>query len=480
MTIKALFFFVYFLVSADAFAAGSECTDYYRRSSAKKIASRPPYRQQIAVYLKDTLSSLESLRGRNHLLSDMAWVQPGHKIKIVNDATSGTNIAVDLLIQLELLTHQPSYKKAYSNISKVLKTLTTLERHSESGLFFSWYSTHEASTVASRNLSSIDNLHLAIALWTIAEAHPHSEIGTTAKQLFASMDFSIFYEPVSGFMSGNFTYLNGKWNRDTYTFSYLGSEARILYTAGWALGLFKQYQNRPDLIHSALRSITFETVPSKNGSLLKLWDGSAFQLLFPKMFVAEQNYSSKFKQMYWDIGELMIEEGNQRNLPFPAAHSPGVNHITLIPHMDINYNDKAGNRSLVSSFNRDLDNPQYSAKWDKTFTPYALFMAATSNPSKFLPIIKDAQELSANGNSLYIQGKGWLDGYNISSKPEDTIVQAQLAVNQGMIGLALLQMNSPDGMSASARAMLHNPTVRSKMQELYKIIDKQLAKGNSP
>ncbi|MBL7556472.1 MAG: hypothetical protein JNM24_11685 [Bdellovibrionaceae bacterium] len=98
----------------------------------------------------------------------MAWVQRGKKNKIVNGNTSGTNIAIDLLIQVELLAQQPNHKKAYSNISKVLETLTRIERHPESGLFFSWYSTNDITTVGSRNLSSIDNLHLAIALWTDA------------------------------------------------------------------------------------------------------------------------------------------------------------------------------------------------------------------------------------------------------------------------------------------------------------------------
>lgn len=58
------------------------------------------------------------------------------------------------------------------------------------------------------------------------------------------------------------------------------------------------------------------------------------------MFVAEQNYSGIFEQMYLNLGELMIEEGQQRNLPFPAAHSPGVNHIKL--SLPLSYVDADG------------------------------------------------------------------------------------------------------------------------------------------
>lgn len=460
-----------------AFAQGPQCVDFYRLSS---LETRQRNAQQIATYLKDTVNSLEALRGRNHLVSDMAWVHPGQKNKIVNGNTSGTNIAIDLLIQVELLAQQPNHKKAYSNISKVLETLTRIERHPESGLFFSWYSTNDITTVGSRNLSSIDNLHLAIALWTVAETYPHYEIGTKAKELFDSLDFSIFIDPKSPHLSGNFTYQNGEWIRDAYTFSYLGSEARILYTAGWALGLFKELKNNPSHMINALNSIILETAQTKNGPTLKLWDGSAFQLFFPKMFVAEQNYSSTFRQMYLNLGEFMIDEGRQRNLPFPAAHSPGVNHIKLsFPHPEVNYNDKAGNRALVSSLNNDLQSPHYKDVWDQTFTPYALFMAATANPARFLPIIKQTQDLNMDGNPIYVRGRGWLDGYNISGTPEHRIVQAQLAVNQGMIGLALLDMNSNDGMSASARAMYKNPSVRNKMQDMYRVIDALLRKENS-
>lgn len=476
MTLKFAFLFVYFLATSIAFAQGPQCADFYRKAS---LETRYRNSQQIANYLKDTVNSLEALRGRNHLVSDMAWVQPGQKNKIVNENTSGTNIAIDLLIQVELLAQQPNHKKAYSNISKVLETLTRIERHPESGLFFSWYSTNDVTKVGSRNLSSIDNLHLAIALWTVAETYRHSDIGIKARELFESLDFSIFIDPKSPHLSGNFTYQNGEWVRDAYTFSYLGSEARILYTAGWALGLFKQLKSNPSHMITALNLITLETAQTKNGSILKLWDGSAFQLFFPKMFVAEQNYSNTFRQMYLNLGELMIEEGHRRNLPFPAAHSPGVNHIKLSPQVEVNYNDKAGNRDLVSTFNNDLQNPHYRDIWDQTFTPYALFMAATANPSKFLPILKQTQELNIDGNPIYIPERGWLDGYNISGNPEHRIVQAQLAANQGMIGLSLLDMNSNDGLSASARAMYNNPTVRMKMQEMYRIIDARLLKENS-
>jgi|GEM_PF-5483624 hypothetical protein len=48
-----------------------------------------------------------------------------------------------------------------------------------------------------------------------------------------------------------------------------------------------------------------------------------------------------------------------------------------------------------------------------------------------------------------------------------------------MIGLALLDMNSNDGMSASARAMYKNPSVRNKMQDMYRVIDALLRKENS-
>jgi hypothetical protein len=463
-------------------AANLDCQAYYQ----DKIASKPnrlstKSQAQVEKYLLATLNSHESMRGPNHLVKDTLWIKKISNGKVVtktlNANTSPTNIAIDLLIQTELLSRQSHATIANKNLTKLLATLGQLERHNPSGLFFSWYSTNKKSTPVNRNISSIDNLHLAMALWTIKESFPKAAFADQARVLFEAMNLSMFYEERSGLIGGNYSYSHGKWSKDAYNFSNLGSEARILYSAGWALGLFKNFRFESDFVEKAFNSLQSEVLHSQQGPLLKLWDGSAFQLFFPKMFVSEESFSPVLKKMYSNYGNYMIAEGQRRQLPVPAAHSPGVNRIHANEYQKpfAVYNDKAGNKELVSSANKDLHDPEYFKNWDQTFTPYALFMAATTNPEKFLPLIENIKNINFNNGSLYLSEVGWLDGLNLSPELVNKVVPAQLAVNQGMIALALLQMQSTDGKSASGRALYKDQKVKERMKLFYEILDAKLS-----
>ena len=464
---------VYFLSTSFALAAGSSCIQFYQ--GAYRVVP-----QNIQTYLVDTINSLERMRGKSSLVRDIMWVQSTTHVKPLNEYTSGTNIAVDILVNTELMNYSQHAEKAKTNLTQVLSSLKEMDRHS-SGLFFSWYSAENVKIIGNRNLSSIDNLHLAISLWTVAEKFPELPIGKMARELFERMDFSMFVDNISGLIGGNFTYFNGVWVRDTYNFSYLGSEARILYTAGWALGIFKEYANRPDIIEKGIKWLVTETRSTEDGLLLRLWDGSAFQLYFPKMFVGEENYSPVLKKIYRAMGSHMISEGQRRGLAVPAAHSPGVTKIVIFGNGDVVpvYTDKAGNKDLVSAINKDINNPYYEANWDMTFTPYALFMAATTAPDYFIPIIKQIQTMTHNGRAIYLDQMGWMDGMSLAKDSTDAIVPAQIAVNQGMVALSLLQMSSSDGLSASGRALLQNQDVQKNLKYLYQLIDQKLVSKES-
>lgn len=439
---------------------------------------------QVQTYLDGTIQSLEQMRGANGLVKDTIFLQSENngslQIHSLNDSTSPTNIAIDLLIQTELISQGRNSPRdaalAKKNISRVLSTLKKLQRHSSSGLFFGWYGTDQKSAVTGYNISSIDNMHLALALWTIKETFPGTVIAQKAKALLEPMDFSMFYDETSGLIGGNFSFINhghggSEWVRDAYHFSNLGSEARILYSAGWALGFFKKYNSQNDFVQKAFRSLQAEVLPSQQGPILKLWDGSAFQLFFPKMFLGEEAVSPTLKKMYEASGDHMIAEGERRGLAVPAAHSPGVAGVSNGVSI---YNDKAGNKNLVSSDNKDVLDAAMSEKWDDTFTPYALFMAATSNPAKFLPLFEKMQTIKSGNDSLYLPGMGWMDGLHVSGELAGQVVPAQLAVNQGMIAMSLLEMQSADGLSASARAIHHNPQVSQRLKIFYELFDQKL------
>lgn len=466
-------------ISRPLWAAGLSCRSVFSEVSSRRQLNAK-MTAQVQGYLGDTLQSLEYMRGANGLVKDTI----GKSLEGLNDNTSPTNIAIDLLIQTELISqnqnHNHNSAKAQKNISRILATLQKLQRHKTSGLFFSWYGTDQNSAVTGPNVSSIDNMHLALALWTIKETFPRTVIAQKAEALLAPMDFSMFYDEASGLIGGNFSYVaegkRGKWVRDAYHFSNLGSEARILYSAGWALGFFKKHTDQSDFVQRAFQSLQAEVTPTAQGPLLKLWDGSAFQLFFPKMFIGEEAVSPTLKKMYQASGDFMIAEGLRRHLSVPAAHSPGVNRVVKETSGQLTslYNDKAGNKDLVSSGNHDVLNEVLEKNWDGTFTPYALFMAATSNPAKFLPLFEKMQKIRSGDDSLYLPGLGWMDGLHISGELSGQVVPAQLAVNQGMIAMSLLQMQSPDGLSASGRAIHNNPQVQERIKIFYELFDQKL------
>lgn len=422
-------------------------------------------RMPINAYLKDTLNSLESMRGENGFLVDTIWVRSAKTIEVLNPDTSPTNIAVDLLIQAEL--------GQIDKVERVLETLANVEFHKPTGLFFSRYTTNPRSRVTDLAVSSIDNMHLALALFTIQESFRDTRSGALAKQLFERMNFSVYYDPRSGLIGGNLRHSQGAWIKEEYNFSYFGSEARILYSAGWALGLFRDYSDQPDFLKKSLAALDVEIHRSHEGDLLKLWDGSAFQLLFPMMFIGEENYSSRMKEIFIATGNFMIADGRRRGLPFPAAHSAGRASISE-NDQEPAYKDKAGNHALISSRNSDQFNPSMKHLWDTTFTPYALFMAASLNPNKFAGILGEAQKAAWKDNRLYVDGMGWMDGIHVSGPHKGQVVSAQLSLNQGMIALSLLRMRANDKMNLSSRALFENPEIRKRLQEFYRAFDDRL------
>ena len=489
-TVKKLLFlnlfaalqFALFSSSAFAHTTHLECQDLFTRAQfSTKETLGFDHVLQVQTYLDDTVNSLNQMRGENGLVNDTIWIENkddgAHTIRAVQSDTSPTNIASDLLVQTELLIRSGD-KAAGLNLSRILNTLKTLARHTDSGLFFSWYSTHQTSTVSNYAISSIDNMHLAIALWTIKETFPGTELARQAEELFSPMDFSMYYDVPTGLIHGNFAFNEGTWTRDAYNFANIGSEARILYTAGWALGLFKNYSHHSDFVTRACKALECEILKTDQGMLLRLWTGSAFQLFFPKMFVGEQSFSAALKKIYERDGNYMVAEGLRRGLPLPAGCSPCV--IGLAEEKDkvySLYNANAGNIGLVSTDNRDVQNPAATMTWESAVTPNALVMAATSNIAEFLPLLKQSENLKSGNNPLYMPGMGWADAINVSGPLAGNVVPTQVAVNQAVIAMSLLQMLSSDGLSASARAFLKNPTVHKDLNLAYQIVDGKLVES---
>ena len=87
-------------------------------------------------------------------------------------------------------------------MSRTLQTLSTLDRHGPSGMFYNWYSPstgaklHRLAAGRQRRhpfLSTVDNGWLATALMVVARAEPR--LAEQANGLLGPMDFGFFYNP---------------------------------------------------------------------------------------------------------------------------------------------------------------------------------------------------------------------------------------------------------------------------------------------
>ena len=291
------------------------------------------------------------------------------------------------------------------------------------------------------------------------------------------MNFSVYYDANSGLIGGNLKYEDGHWVREAYNFANLGSEARSLYGAGWALGLFKGQKTEVGFVKKSLSSLKAEIFKSAQGRILKLWDGSAFQLFFPKIFISEELYSSEFKSFYKSAGSYMVAEGQRRGLSVPAAHSAVRAALVENSHQPT-YKDKAGNKKLVSSDNKDLIDLKLRKHWDSTFSPYALMMAATSNPNELIPLFSEMKNFKSGEDLFYRPEMGWMEALEVKGQGKGQVVPAQISLNQGMIALSLLQMQATDGLSLSGRSVYKNKAVRTRLEEFYRMADEKLVQAH--
>jgi hypothetical protein len=370
-----------------------------------------------------------------------------------HDPTSPTNIGLDLMVQLEALKYPSLKEKAEANIKKIMKTITKLDFHQESGLFLNRYST-DKKVVTEHSVSAVDNINLAMALWVMGQTAANLETKEMAKGLFSRMNFSYLYDEKTGLFYGGAYLKDGKWKLEEWKYSDFGSEARSLYGMGYALGIIKD----KDFMKKAVANLHAEM----HGPMLKLWDGGAFQLLLPRLFVNEEKYSQKLKESFLAYSKYVLKEGEKNGYATPASFSASQGCEC--------YNGKSGSPDLVSSKNNDINQKDQREKWDQVFTPHAAILAAASIPEDFVSVLKAAESLGKNG-PLYRPGLGWLDGYTLKGKNEGMVVPVFLSLDQAMIALSLSQILSKDGMTVANRASFENPEIKKRLHEFYLEVD---------
>jgi hypothetical protein len=447
---------------------------------------------QYTRYLDDTLQSLDKLRGKNGLLQDSAEVLPGDsnhpaKLKIMKSDTSPTDIGLDLLTQASVAKGSGSGSvKATETMMKIVSTLGDEKfpvHHPLVGrgpavdtnhiLFFSWYSTKENKATV-KNVSSVDNLHLALALWTVAKNFPDQAVGQKAQTIFNKIDLSSFYDPKTGLMGGNFTYDKkaGTWSRDAYNYQYFGAEARSIYGVGYALGLFKTV-NPSDSISKTVNSLTMELYPTPAGNILRTWDGGAFQTILPEDLINEDAYSPKLAESAHAFGPFILQQGTKVGGTFvPAGFSAGQIGRNA-------YAAQAGNPQLIATIHKDYCDPVKKEDWTKSFTPHAALFAATVSPEladRFSAPLSRLENYSSGKDKLYNSGIGFSDGLIVDPKDLNygKVVPGVLALDQLFIAQGIMRMSDPQGDGLSANTLADDPDVSRKLQQFYSAVDEKL------
>lgn len=158
-----------------------------------------------------------------------------------------------------------------------------MDRHPDTGLFFSWYSTDKNLRVINQDASSVDNIHLALPLWAVKEKLPTTDAGRRAARLFEKLDFSSFYDPASGLMGGNLKFQNGAWELEKYRFDNAGSEARSIYSLTWALGLLRSKPD-PSFVSKTVDALKVETFTWQDGNQskknMRTWNAEPFNFFY--------------------------------------------------------------------------------------------------------------------------------------------------------------------------------------------------------
>jgi hypothetical protein len=426
--------------------------------------------KQLNRYFRDTISSLECMRGENGLLADKVFVLPISQSRSIAtscpviksyEPTSPTNIAFDLLI----LMNQKDTKR----LSSVLKTISALPFHKKSGLFFNRYSLDQPAKIRDHYISAIDNMHLALALWVAVE-NGRPPIRSLAQQLLKRMDFSELQDPKSGLIRGGYYLRDGHHHLEDWFYAHFGAESRTLYALGWAINLLPR---KVDISKMLIELTYSETDSLHQKPMLRIWDGGTFQMLLTELLIKESNYSQKLKSMYANYSNWVLNNRRDANSPLPAAHSASQIGPLVWTEAGENcgkepcYLGKAGHKHLISRHNDDRLSQDYSELWERASTLHAVFLSALWNTSHYLPRLLKAENLGSHQQPLYRPGIGWLDSYIIIGNNRNQSVPFQLALDQGMIALTLERMLAKDHENLSSRSIKANKLVQSRLQEIY-------------
>lgn len=374
-----------------------------------------------------------------------------------------------------------SAKEARERMSTTLATLTTMERHEPSGMYYNWYSPADGAKLTTWPangstvhpfLSTVDNGWLAAALRVVAGAEP--KLADEAEALYASMDFGWIHDlaarPEVGINRGGFWVeappgcsVPGNYGDDGpdvfYTCHWYDttvSEARIATYLGIANG-----QIPAEGYYGTLRTMPdqgcdwawqeqkptgewreYLGVPVYEGvyeyrdlKLVPAWGGSMFEALMPDLFIPEAEWGAES----WAVNhpatvraqiEHGLDEAGYGYWGFSPASDPFAEYreygVEAIGISSDGYASDVERTNVDAGYDgcREATNPA-PAFGDGVVTPHAAFLA--------LPYAKDAvlENLDGLKNELGAYGPGGF--YDSVAVGSGTIADRYLSLDQSMI-----------------------------------------------
>lgn len=336
------------LGAAGATAALTPASAAAPQDVAASVRAAPADDAQLRTWLADTYASLEAM-------TSPATGLPSDNIEGTLDPatasayTSPTNIGGYLwstIVARDLGLIDTD--TAYERMSQTLDTLTTMDRHDESGMYYNWYDPATGDRVdvwpddgtrIEHFLSSVDNGWLAAALRAVAEAEPL--LADAAGDLYDSMHFGIYYNPDGRPDLGVGLIRGGFWDEEPTGCSVAGnyrggedvfytchhydttvSETRIALYLGITdgeippeayYGTHRTFpstcdwdwqEQRPSGITRTYSGVdVYEGVYHYRGmALVPGWGGSMFEALMPDMLVPE----SQWAPTSWGLNHPLI------------------------------------------------------------------------------------------------------------------------------------------------------------------------------
>ena len=434
--------------------------------------------KQYQKYLRAGVSGLNAMRGRDGMLRDTVAVSKQNgQIKVLpyKDEVAPTDIALDILVQLELLKFDEFREDAINNLKNIVSNLEKWPHDNKTGLLYRLY---ENGTPTVKDLSSVDNMHYAVALWSLSESIEAKELipglSEKAKAIYQKMDFSLFFDKEKSLIGGNLK-PNEQSGYELEGYRYhLGSEARTVYLMGFALQNFAEISPRD--FSQALSKVD---IPINESGELQFWDGGVFQALLPELLMNESKRSSSFRRnsdrlfstVFSSPRSITTEEG--LTLKVPRAPTASISSYGFdAGEMKLNYSGKVGIEALKDSVNQETV--------DETLVvPHAFLLASLSRPCEGLAVFEQLEGLESEDVNFFEPSLGWMASAKASEGPPAAVtpMPGLVGVDKGIEVLSILRILSANQESASSQVISQHPVVSKRLDSALDLVNRRLIEG---